>query len=108
MRAIEDPALVDELEARAIVLECCPTSNVVLGVYPSYEDHPLRALRDAGVKVTLGSDDPPYFGASIEGEYEVAEARMGFTDDDLREITRTALHAAFCDDDLRDSLLARV
>jgi len=105
VRAIEDPALVDELEARAIVLECCPTSNVVLGVYPSYEDHPLRPLRDAGVKVTLGSDDPPYFGASIEGEYEIAETRMGFTDDDLREITRTALHAAFCDDDLRDALL---
>jgi adenosine deaminase len=108
VRAIEDPALVDELEARAIVLECCPTSNVVLGVYPSYEAHPLRTLWDAGVKVTLGSDDPPYFGASIAGEYEIAEARMGFTDDDLRDITRTALHAAFCDDDLRDALLARV
>jgi adenosine deaminase len=108
VRAIEDPALVDELEARAIVLECCPTSNVVLGVFPSYEEHPLRTLWDAGVKVTLGSDDPPYFGASIEGEYEIAKARMGFTDSDLRDITRTALHAAFCDDDLRDALLARV
>jgi adenosine deaminase len=60
------------------------------------------------VKVTLGSDDPPYFGASIEGEYEIAEERMGFTDDDLRGITSTALHAAFCDDDLRDALLARL
>jgi adenosine deaminase len=108
VRAIEDPALVDELEARAIVLECCPTSNVVLGVFPSYEEHPLRTLWDAGVKVTLGSDDPPYFGASIEGEYEIAEERMGFTDDDLRGITGTALNAAFCDDDLRDALLARL
>jgi adenosine deaminase len=108
VRAIEDPALVDELEARAIVLECCPTSNVVLGVFPSYEEHPLRTLWDAGVKLTLGSDDPPYFGASIESEYEIAEARMGFSDDDLRGITSTALHAAFCDDDLRDALLARL
>ncbi len=108
VRAIEDPALVEELEARAIVLECCPTSNVVLGVFPSYEEHPLRTLWDAGVKITLGSDDPPYFGASIEGEYDVAGARMGFSDDDLRAITTTALHAAFCDDDLRDALLARV
>ncbi len=48
VRAIEDPALVDELAARAIVLECCPTSNVVLGIYPSYEEHPLVPLRDAG------------------------------------------------------------
>jgi adenosine deaminase len=108
VRAIEDPALVDELEARAIVLECCPTSNVVLGVFPSYDQHPLRQLRDAGVKVTLGSDDPPYFGASIDGEYEIAGARMGFSEDDLRDVTRTAVDAAFCEDDLRDELLARV
>ena len=78
VRAIEDPSVVAELAARAIVLECCPTSNVVLGVYPSYEEHPLPALRAAGVPVTLGSDDPPYFGATIAGEYEVCSERMGF------------------------------
>ena len=77
VRAIEDPALVSELAARGIVLERCPTSNVVLGVYPSYEEHPLPALRAAGVKVTLGSDDPPYFGATIEGEYDVCAAAHG-------------------------------
>ena len=108
VRAIEDPALVDELAARGIVLECCPTSNVVLGVYPSYEEHPLPALRDAGVKVTLGSDDPPYFGATIDGEYEVCADRMGFGDDVLREITRTAIAAAFCDEDLRGVLSGRL
>ncbi len=107
VRAIEDPSLVAELAARGIVLECCPTSNVVLGVYPSYEDHPLPQLRDAGVRVTLGSDDPPYFGATIEGEYEVCEERMGFTSVDLREITATAIDAAFCDDDLRATLRNR-
>ncbi len=108
VRAIEDPALVDELAARAIVLECCPTSNVVLGIYPSYEQHPLVPLRDEGVRVTLGSDDPPYFGATIAGEYEICEARMGLSEADLREITRTAIDAAFCDDELRDELFARV
>jgi adenosine deaminase len=108
VRAIEDPALVDELAARAITLECCPTSNVVLGIYPSYEQHPLVPLRDEGVRVTLGSDDPPYFGATIAGEYEICEARMGLSEADLREITRTAIDAAFCDDELRDELFARV
>jgi len=108
VRAIEDPGLVSELAARGIVLECCPTSNVVLGVFPSYEEHPLPALRDAGVRVTLGSDDPPYFGATIEGEYGVCAARMGFGEDDLREITRTAIDAAFCDDDLRTVLAGRI
>ena len=108
VRAVEDVLVVAELADRGIVLECCPTSNVVLGVYPSYEDHPLPALRSAGVRVTLGSDDPPYFGATIEGEYDVCEARMGFSDDDLREITRTAIDAAFCDEDLRAALHERL
>ena len=108
VRAIEDPAVVSELAARAIVLECCPTSNVVLGVYPSYEAHPLPVLRAAGVPITLGSDDPPYFGASIAGEYSVCAARFGFSDDVLRDITRTAIDAAFCDDDLRAALVDRL
>jgi adenosine deaminase len=108
VRAIEDPALVDELAARAVVLECCPTSNVVLGLYPSYEQHPLRPLSDAGVRLTLGSDDPPYFGATIAGEYELCEERMGFSEHELRQITGNAIDAAFCDDELRDALLARL
>jgi adenosine deaminase len=108
VRAIEDPSVVSELAARGTVLECCPTSNVVLGVYPSFEAHPLPALRAAGVRVTLGSDDPPYFGASIEGEYEVCAERFGFGAEELREITATALDAAFCDEDLRAVLRSRL
>ena len=108
VRAIEDAALVAELAARGIVLECCPTSNVVLGLFPSYEAHPLPKLRSAGVRVTLGSDDPPYFGATIEGEYDVCAARMGFGENVLREITATAIDAAFCDEDLRATLRGRV
>jgi len=108
VRAIEDIDLVYELEARGTVLECCPTSNVVLGVYPSYEEHPLPALRAAGVRVTLGSDDPPYFGATIAGEYDVSASRLGFSEDDLRDVTATAIDAAFCDDDLKATLRARV
>jgi adenosine deaminase len=108
VRAIEEPALVSELAGRGMVLDTCPTSNVVLGVFPSYEEHPLPTLRAAGVKVTLGSDDPPYFGATIEGEYEVCEQRMGFSEHDLREITLTAIDAAFCDEALREQLRQRV
>jgi adenosine deaminase len=107
VRAVEDPALVGELAERGIVLECCPTSNVVLGVYPSYEEHPLAQLAAAGVGVTLGSDDPPYFGASIGGEYEIAQARLGFDEDGLKAITATAIDAAFCEDTLKTELRAR-
>jgi adenosine deaminase len=105
VRSIEDPALVEELAQRGIVLECCPTSNVVLGAFDSYEEHPLPRLRAAGVRVTLGSDDPPYFGASIGGEYAVCAERFGFDDEALREITRTALEAAFCEETLKNRLI---
>ena len=84
VRSIEDPELVEELAARGIVLECCPTSNVVLGLYPSYEEHPLPTLAAAGVPVTLGSDDPPWFGASIGGEYRVCAEHFGWGDEALR------------------------
>ena len=105
VRAIEDPGLVRELAERGTVLEVCPTSNVVLGLYASYAEHPLPALRAAGVAVTLGSDDPPYWDASIGGEYAVAAEQFGFGDEDLREITRTALRAAFVEEDVRRRLL---
>ena len=108
VRSIEDPALVDELAERQVVLECCPTSNVVLGIYPGYEDHPLPRLTAAGVPVTLGSDDPPYFGASIGGEYAVCRDRFGFGDDALARITETAIEAAFCHDRLKHALTQRV
>jgi adenosine deaminase len=108
VRAIEDPALVGTLAERGIVLEVCPSSNVALGLYPSYEDHPLGALRDAGVRVTLGSDDPPYFGCSIGAEYAVALQRLGFEEEELLDITRTAIQAAFATDALKRSLLDQI
>jgi adenosine deaminase len=108
VRAIEDPALVEEIAERGIVLECCPTSNVVLGAFPSYEEHPLPRLREAGVRITLGSDDPPYFGASIGGEYAVCEAHYHWNEEILRGITETALEAAFCDRTLKETLTGKV
>jgi adenosine deaminase len=105
VRAIEDAGVVAELADRGIVLECCPTSNVVLGLFPSYRQHPLPRLAAAGVPVTLGSDDPPYFDASIGGEYELCRTWWGFDDERLRAITRTALEAAFCEETLKQTLI---
>ena len=108
VRAVEDPPLVEELAERGIVLEACPTSNVATGVFPDYEQHPLRSLYEAGVKLTLGSDDPPYFGASIGGEYAVARERFGMGEGELEKITRTAVEASFADDALKRALLKRM
>jgi len=108
VRAIEDPDLVRRLADAGIVLEVCPTSNVALGVYPSFAAHPFGALREAGVAVTLGSDDPPYFGASIGGEYAVAAEHFGLDDAALLAVTRTAIDASFADAGLKRALRERL
>jgi len=80
----------------------------VLGVFSSYEAHPLPQLAEAGVRITLGSDDPPYFGASIGCEYEIARDQLGFDEERLKAITATAIDAAFCDDSVKTELAARL
>jgi adenosine deaminase len=108
VRAIEEPPLVAELAERGIVLEVCPSSNVATGVFPTYHDHPLGALREAGVRVTLGSDDPPYFGCSIGAEYAVAREHHGLEEEQLIEVTRHAVEAGFADDAVMEGLLAEL
>ena len=108
VRSIEDPKLVETLVKRGIVLEVCPGSNIALSVYPDFAAHPLRKLYDAGVKVTLGSDDPPFFHTSLADEYQCAQDDFGFSDAELLGITRTALEAAFVDDDTKAKLIAKL
>ena len=107
VRAIEHPALVRRLAESGTVLEVCPVSNLVLGVFPSVEAHPLRQLVDAGCKVTLNSDDPPHFHTTLENEYAVASEAFGFDDTALAGFTRTAIEAAFVDGDTRARLLEK-
>ncbi|MDP9592182.1 UNVERIFIED_ORG: adenosine deaminase [Shinella zoogloeoides] len=106
VRAIEDADLVRRLADEGVVLEVCPGSNVALGVFPDLESHPLRALHEAGVRVTLNADDPPFFHTSLAREYELAATAMGFSDADIRGMTRTAIEAAFVDEPTRQRLLA--
>ena len=108
VRAIEDPALMEILAARGIVLEVCPTSNIATGVYPSYAEHPLPKLMAAGIIVTLSSDDPPYFHTSIGREYDLAAEHFGFDDRQLIGLTRNAIDSAFVDEKTRRRLLARL
>ncbi|WP_306119838.1 MULTISPECIES: adenosine deaminase [unclassified Roseitalea] len=108
VRAIEDPALVARLAAEGVVLEVCPASNIVLGVFPGYGRHPFNALRAAGVRVTLNSDDPPHFRSSIGNEYAIAHQAFGLDAAALRSVTRTAIEAAFCDAPTRARLLAGI
>lgn len=105
VRAAEDPDLVQEIVDRGIVLECCPTSNIATKVYPDFAAHAFTALMEAGVKVTLNSDDPPFFHTSVGVEYKVARDHFGLADQQLRDITRTALDAGFAPAALRRGLI---
>ncbi|TPW32664.1 adenosine deaminase [Pararhizobium mangrovi] len=108
VRAVEDFALVERLAETTTVLEVCPGSNVALGIAADFASHPLAELVAAGVPVTLNSDDPPYFDTSLGHEYAMAAQAMGFDDAALRRMTRTAIEAAFVDEQTRGELLAKV
>lgn len=108
VRAIADPAVVDLFLERDITLEVCPGSNVFLGVYPTLKDHPIQKFRDAGVKITVSTDDPPFFHTTMTKEFEDLTQAFGWTTEDVTEMTRTALDAAFCDETTRDALKKRL
>ncbi len=108
VRAIENPDLVRRIADAGIVLECCPVSNIELKVFDGFANHPFARLRDAGCKVTLNSDDPPYFWTSLKREYDVAREHFGLDDKALTGITRTAIEAAFVDRKTKAALLARL
>lgn len=108
VRAIENADLVKRIAAEGIVLECCPGSNIALSVFPDYASHPFLALRAAGCKVTLNSDDPPYFWTSLKNEYDIGAKHFGLNDKALLAITRTAIEAAFVDKKTKAALLAKM
>jgi len=94
VRCVEDPTLVDHLRQHQVPLELCPTSNVCLGVYPDYAAHPLRRLWDAGLWVTVNSDDPPMFGTDLNREYEVLIDHFAFGADELEQVSLNGLRAS--------------
>ncbi|WP_375175427.1 adenosine deaminase [Pseudooceanicola sp.] len=108
VRAIEDLALVERLAEDGVVLEVCPGSNVVLGLYPKWDRHPIQALRERGVKVTVSTDDPPFFHTTMTREYEELARAFGWGTADFLEISRNALDAAFCDADTKARLADRL
>jgi adenosine deaminase len=108
IRAIEDPALVARLAQDGVPLAVCPTSNVRTGAVPSYAAHPLRRLYDAGVCVTVNSDDPTFFGASVLDELRLCLTTLGFAPRELAVLAEHAAAAAFLPDAARAALRARV
>ncbi len=108
VRAIEDADLVAELADRGITLEVCPGSNLALGLYPSIAAHPVKRLMEAGLKVTLSADDPPFFDTDVAREYEQVCRAHRLTRADMLGFTRRSIAAAFLDPGSRTALEAQL
>jgi aminodeoxyfutalosine deaminase len=106
--AVTDPKLLDYLRDNDIPLEVCPTSNLCTKAVARIEDHPLPTLLRHGVPVTLSTDDPGMFGTTLNREYQLAADTFGLTTEDLTELARTGIRAAYCDETLRTDLLTEL
>ena len=104
VRAIEDLALVDELAERGTVLEVCPGSNIALGLYPDWRKHPIGQLFDRGVKVTVSTDDPPFFATTMTREWDRLADAFDWDAGVFATLNKTALEAAFCDAETRANI----
>lgn len=108
IQVVEDNALVDEVIARQVTLEVCPGSNVFLGAAKDLQTHPIHALKDKGVRVTVSTDDPPFFHTTLIQEYRNLVQECGWQGTDLKQVNLDAAQAAFCDDETRSALLKKI
>lgn len=106
--AAQDPELLRHLAEHQVVLEVCPSSNIATGAVASLAEHPLRAFRDAGVPVTINSDDPPMFGTTLNREYAIAARLLDLDEAGVAALARDAVRASFAPDEVRRRLLGEI
>jgi aminodeoxyfutalosine deaminase len=103
--AAQDEKLLEFLAARDVPLEVCPSSNIATKAVATLEEHPIAAFRDAGVTITVNSDDPSMFGTSLNQEYEIAARLLELDADGIADLARAAVRASFAEPALKTSLL---
>lgn len=108
LTAIEDPELMGVLSERQIPIEVCITSNARTGCCLPLTAHPVRSYFDAGLMVTLNSDDPAMFSSDLESEYALAANDFGFTGEHLRELAANSIEASFLPPEQKVELLHRM
>jgi aminodeoxyfutalosine deaminase len=108
LTAAQDPAVMALLRERRVTLEVCPTSNVSTGLLARFQDHPLPQFLDAGLSVTLNSDDPAMFGTSLQREFELAAARFQLSPRQIGGLDEEAIRAAFLPAHRRQALLTEL
>ena len=107
IRSIEDPRLIDYLVEHRIGLECCLTSNVHTGVWPDLTTHPVKAMLERGVAVTLNTDDPGVSGNTLKDEFELAATYLGMGSQQQLMLRNNALHQAFMTASEKQALLVQ-
>jgi aminodeoxyfutalosine deaminase len=108
LSAIHDPELISVLSERQIPIEICISSNVRTGCLTSLADHPVRRYFDAGLMVTLNSDDPAMFLSDLESEYQLAQNEFGFSQEHLRELAANSIEASFLPPEEKVAALHRI
>lgn len=106
--AAQDPVLMAELVERGIVLEVCPTSNVCTRAVASLQEHPFPTLREAGLRLTLNSDDPGMFDTDLNNEYRIAHEIFGLDAADLTELARESVRASFAEPSTKTRILDEI
>jgi len=107
LHATDDPGLVRYLAEHQVPVEACITSNVLTGCCDTVEHHPIRKLFDAGVLVTLNTDDPDMFRTSLVREYQIAQDVFGFTEAELRRLAKNSFRASFLPEAKKREFLAK-
>jgi adenine deaminase len=105
VRSVEDPDVVAEIVRRGIALDVCPISNHKLMPDVTLSEHPIRDLYDAGVKVTISTDDPICFGSTLLDEYAALAEHRGFTREELVQLARNGLEVALVPEKQRQAWL---
>ena len=108
LSAIHDPELMGVLVERQIPIEICISSNLRTGCCASLADHPVRRYFDAGLMITLNSDDPAMFLSDLECEYQLAHDEFSFTREHLRELAANSIEASFLPPERKVDLLRRI
>lgn len=106
--SVLDPRLVDHLGEHRVPLEVCPTSNIATRAVADLEEHPVRAMAEAGLLVTVNTDDPPMFGTDLNTEYAVAARLLGLDETGLAALAKNAVEASFLDPAGKRSLTTEI
>jgi adenosine deaminase len=105
VRCTEDPKLVERLREEQVPLTVCPLSNVKLRVFDTIQDHNLKRMLDFGLRVTVNSDDPAYFGGYVDENFYAAQEGLHLSRDDVYELTKNSFEASFLDAESKQRLL---